>query len=248
MRALGMGLVAMALAGPAMASEVTPATQAAPPVMIPNAPTTTQYDPRLGFPDHDGPFSAMMIVIPQTELDEFNGDNGGSRHLDRVSRAEAGAVLAVKLVFVGVQGDWNGNANLTYDLQVLAPDGQVYAGSDYKNLDALHGRIGTGQGVFDNRGKIVLMQFEDQDAPGVYTLKAVIHDNVAHRNVPLQTSVELLAKAYGGTPQTLPPDVANALTGNGPAAGAMAPVANPDDSATPAKAPPKGHRRHRRRH
>lgn len=240
MRIVWMGLVAL-VAAPAMASDIPTAPQAAPPVMVPNAPSTTQYDPRLGFPDHNGPFSAMMIIIPQNELDEFNGENGGTRHLDRVSRAEPGAVLAVKLVFIGVQGDWNGNANLTYDLQVLAPDGQIYAGSDYKNLDALHGKIGSGQGVFDNRGKIVLMQFEPEDAPGNYTLNAVLHDNIAHRDIPLTTSVQLLPKV-AAAPATLPADVASALTGNG----TMAPVANPVDS-TP-KATKKTYRRHRRRH
>ncbi len=255
MRYLWLGAVALIVA-PAIASAMTtgqtPPAQATPPVMIPTAPTTTQYDPRMGFPDHNGPLSAMMIIIPQKELDEFNGDNGGTRHLDRVSRAEAGAVLAVKLVFVGIQGDWNGNANLTYDLQVYQPDGQLYANSNYTSLDALHGKIGSGQGVFDNRGKIVLMQFEDQDMPGVYTLKATLHDNIAHRDVPLQTTVELLPKAVGGTPQTLPPDVANALTGTGAAPGTMAPIADPDDDATPApakgKVKGKGHRRHRRHH
>ena len=237
MRGLWFGLMAAMLALPVWASETTPPApqNAPPPVLVPNSPTTTQYNPAAGFPDHNGPFSAMLIVIPQKELDEFNGPNGGARHLDRVSRATPGALLALKLVFVGIQADWNHAANLTYDLQVLDPDGSLYAGSDYKALDALHGPIGTGQGVFDNRGKIVLIQFEANDKPGIYTIKAVLHDNIARRDIPLQTTVELL-------PAQATPTVAAA-----PSA-AMQPVANPDDddtAATPAKG--KKHSRHRRR-
>ena len=234
-----LGLAMMALV-PAAHAQTPPATS--PTVMVPNSPTTTQYDPAAGFPDHNGPFSAMLIVIPQSELDEFNGENGGARHLDRVSRAEPGALLALKFVFVGIQSDWNHNSAVTYDLTVLAPDGSLYAGSDYKNLDALHGPVGSGQGVFDNRGKVVLMQFDDKDAPGVYTIKATLHDTIAHRDIPLQTTVELVAKPVAA-PATPPPTTAPAA----PVAGGMQPIANPDDddSAKPVKGKKRGHRRHR---
>lgn len=239
--ALWLGLAMVLLPGAALA-DTTPATTP-PPVLVPTQPTTTQYDPRTGFPDHNGPFSAMIIVIPQEELTEFDGDAGGSRHLDRVSRAEAGARLAIKLVFIGMQADWNGNANITYDLQVFGPDGKIYAASDYRNIDALHDHIGAGQGVFDNRRKIVLIQFDAQDAPGLYTLKAVLHDNVAKRDIPLQTGVELIARAAAPAPGdvsgALSPDMAKALTGSDVEDGAAAP---------PAKGTAKGHRRRHRRH
>ncbi len=236
---LWLGL-AMAVVAPAAQAQTPPA--ATPPVLVPNSPTTTQYDPAVGFPDHNGPFSAMLIVIPQSELSEFNGENGGSRHLDRVSRAEPGALLALKMVFVGIQSDWNHNASLSYDLTVLAPDGSLYAGSDYKNLDALHGPVGGGQGVFDNHGKIVLLQFDDKDVPGVYTIKATLHDNIAHRDIPLQTTVELMAKSAAP-----PPPIAPAAT---PSADTMQPVANPDDddNAAPVKGKKRGHHRRHRHH
>ena len=170
--------------------------------------TTTQYTPQQGFPNHDGDFSAMLIVIPQAELTEFDKPGGGNRQLNRVSRAEVGAVLAIKLVFTGLAADANGNGEVTYDLQVLGPDAKVYADSDYKTLAAVRGPVGDGKSVFDNRTKVVMLQFEPQDAPGVYTIKAVAHDEVSERKVPLETQVELIGKAVPVTDAlvTVPPE------------------------------------------
>lgn len=164
--------------------------------------TTTQYTPQQGFPDHDGDFSAMLIVIPQAELTEFDKPGGGNRQLNRVSRAETGAILAIKLVFTGLAADANGNGEVTYDLQVLGPDAKVYADSDYKTLAAVRGPVGDGKSVFDNRTKVVMLQFEPQDAPGVYTIRAVAHDEVSERKVSLETQIELVGK---GAPLTVAP-------------------------------------------
>ncbi|CAL4867953.1 hypothetical protein MMA231_02226 [Asticcacaulis sp. MM231] len=164
--------------------------------------TTTQYTPQHGFPDHDGDFSAMLIVIPQQELVEFDKPGGGNRQLNRVSRAEVGAVLAIKLVFTGLTADANGNGEVIYDLQVIGPDARIYADSDYKALAAVRGPVGDGRSVFDNRTKVVMLQFEPQDAPGVYTIKAIAHDEVSERKVSLETQVELVGT---GVPTTVAP-------------------------------------------
>ena len=37
---------------------------AKPAALVANTNTTTQYDPAKGFADHNGPFSAMLVVIP----------------------------------------------------------------------------------------------------------------------------------------------------------------------------------------
>ncbi len=202
------------------------------PALVANSPATTNYDSSQGFPDHDGPFSAMLVVIPKSEMAEFE-QPGGARHLDRVARAEPGADLALKLLFTGMAGDWNGFGNVTYDLQVYKPDGSLYGASDYRNLDALHGKVGSGKGVFDNRGKVVLLTFDPTDPPGPYTIKAVIHDHAGAHNVALQAVVELLPKT---TPVAAIP---------------AAPAAQPDataDADDDKAAPTKKHRRHRRRH
>ena len=227
-------LVAGILAGMVMAGAAVADTPAAAPTMVANSPTTTNYNASQGFPDHDGPFSAMLVVIPKSEMGEFE-QAGGARHLDRVARAEPGADLALKILFTGMTGDWNGFGNVTYDLQVYKPDGSLYGASDYRNLDALHGKVGDGKAVFDNRGKVVLLTFDPTDPTGPYTIKVTVHDRAGARNVALQSVVELLPKPVA--PGTAP---------------LVAPVAPAADTDTPDAddkvAPTKKHRRHRRHH
>ena len=177
--------------------------------LMPEKPAAIEYDPKTGFPDHNGAFSAMVIVIPQPQLAEFDKADGGARQISRVSRAEVGAQLAIKLVFTGLTADSNGNGEVTYDLKVLTPDGQVYAGSDYSRLAAVRGPVGDGLRVFDNRTKVVLMSFEPQDKPGIYTIKAVARDEVSERDVPLVTTIELLPAASA---QAAPPTVTETPT------------------------------------
>lgn len=191
----------------------------------PQSTTTTEYDVTKGFADRNGPFSAMLVVIPKAQMAEFDLP-GGARHLDRVARAEAGAELAIKVLFTGMAGDWKGLGNVTYDVQILQPDGKIYGNSDYRNIDALHGKVGSGEGVFDNRHKVVMLQFEKTDMPGTYTIKTNVRDRVGQRDVPLTTTIELL-----------PPRVETA------------PVVESPTAATPAEAAPvkKASKRHRRR-
>lgn len=229
------------------------ATAAKPPALVANTPTTTQYNPANGFPDHNGALSAMMVVIPRGELQEFEGPAGAGRHLDRVSRAEPGAELAIKIVFVGVTPDWNNNANVTFDLQVLGPDGKIYGHSDYKGMVALKGRVqGKDQtGMYDNR-QVIVMQFEPQDMVGMYKVHAVLHDNVGKLDVPLDAGIELLqrgAVAAVKTPPASAPAAAGASSSTAASSSAspsssasdvsMSPVADDD---TPA--PKKKKRRH----
>jgi len=203
------------------------------PVVVPNTPTTTQYNPSNGFPDHNGAFSAMLVVIPDQELSEFDKPSGSARQLDRVSRAEPGAVLAVKIVFVGMMTDWQKNADVTYDLQVYGPDGKIYGKSDYKGLLALHDRVIEADGAYDNKNAIVKLEFEPNDLPGLYKIKAVLHDRVGQLDVPLTGSVELVEK---------PVAVATS------SAQAANPSATVVSETTPTAAPARTKKRHRRLH
>ena len=233
---LGLGLLAAGAGFGAGAATTSAApSDVKPPILIPNTATTTDYTPQAGFPDHNGAFSAMVVVVPQRELTEFDKPSGSTRQLDRVAKAEAGAVLAIKLVFIGMKPDYYNQANVSYDLQVIAPDGKIYGDSDYKGLDALHGQLGDEDGVFDNRNKVVLMQFEPQDMPGVYIIKAVLHDNNAKLDLPVQTHVELMKKP---DPAPVTPGSVAPFT----AAPTMVPV--PDMPSAPVRKI-KRHRRHR---
>lgn len=210
----GVMCLAVLLPGYALASPDTPPAQ-----------ITTQFNPSQGFPDHNGPFSALLVVIPQSELAEFEKSAGGDRQLQKVARAQPGSKLSIKLLFSGLAVDASGQANVTYDLQVIAPGGGIYGHSDYKGLVAWQGP--GGDGVFDNRQQVASLNFEPQDATGVYQVRAVLHDAVGHRDIPLTTSVELIAASLA-----LPPVVT------------LQPIAN----ASSASKPVKKHKPHRRKH
>ncbi len=217
------------------------------PVLLPNSTATTKYDPSRGFPDHNGDLSGMLVVIPQAELSEFDRPADAGRHLDRVARAEPGAKLAIKLVFTGVKPDWNNNVNVTYDLQVVGPDGKIYGKSNYHGMVAAEGRVpvNSGPALYDNRPQVVIIQFEPKDPVGLYRVRAVMHDKVSGLDLPLDAGVELLAK---GAPVAAPVAAAPVATAT-PAATAqatMSPVADDGDDATPAKGKKKHHRRRRR--
>lgn len=170
------------------------------PTVIPNSTATTSYDSGAGFPDRNGPFSAILIVIPETELAEFAKPATANRSLSRVARAEPGAKLAIKVLFTGPAGDLNSVGKVTMDLKILAPDGNIYANSDYKDLPVWLGSIGQGRGVFDNRDRVPVVTFESKDAPGVYTIKATLRDRFSQRDIALQQTVELLPVPVAGAP------------------------------------------------
>ncbi len=213
------------------------------PVLLPNSTATTKYDPSRGFPDHNGDLSGMLVVIPQAELSEFDRPADAGRHLDRVARAEPGAKLAIKLVFTGVKPDWNNNVNVTYDLQVVGPDGKIYGKSNYHGMVAAEGRVpvNSGPALYDNRPQVVVIQFEPRDPVGLYRVKAVMHDKVSGLDLPLDAGVELLAK---GAPVATAVAPQAGAAASAAAQSSMAPVADDGDT-TPTKTKKK-HRRHRR--
>ncbi|ESQ89126.1 hypothetical protein ABAC460_13735 [Asticcacaulis sp. AC460] len=217
-----------------MAANQAPVPDGAKPaILLPNTTSTKEYDPSRGFPEQNGPLSGMLIVIPQAEAEQFNQPSGAERHLNRVARAEPGAVLAIKLVFVGIETDWDNNVDVVYDLSIVAPDGRLY-GEEYKSVTGVKGKLGRSQGVYDNRSKVVLMQFEPQDVPGVYVIKATLRDKIAGRELPLQAQIELIAKT-ADAPATAPVDIPGITVPDTAAPGAMAPIADPAPKAKPAR-------------
>jgi hypothetical protein len=248
MRILPNTALLIAFAALPMAAQATVTQQAQPDskpaILLPDGSTkTTQYDPTQGFPNRNGDLSGMLIVIPAKEMAAFT-DKSDDRQLDRVSRAEAGANLAIKLVFTGVKPDPNGVANLTYDLKVTGPDGKLYARSDYHNLVAIIGQVGPEQAVYDNRAQVIQLQFDPGDAPGVYKIDAVLHDRIAKIDLPMTTSVELLPKGYVApvpAPSPSPTDITPPPTDTAQAASSA-------EAAAPPAATKHHHRRKKRKH
>ena len=107
-----------------------------------------------------------------------------------VSKAKRGDVLAIKIVFAGMDLTEDLNADVTYDLKILRPDGKIYDRTDLKNMEVLKTKLPTRFRVFDNRSFLKL-RFEPQDKLGKYKIIAALHDNVGKKTIPLTTEIEL---------------------------------------------------------
>jgi hypothetical protein len=229
------GLFVTGVAGVWMAAGM--ASAQAPTVVVPNSTATTSYEADAGFPDRNGPFSAMLVVIPETELVQFSKPATANRSLSRVARAEPGAKLAIKVLFTGPAGDLNAVGKVTMDLKILAPDDTIYANSDYKDLPVWLGTVGQGRGVFDNRDRVPVVTFEPKDKPGVYTIKATLRDRFSQRDIALQQMVELLP---------MPVAVAPAVPAPAQAAAAEETPQEAAKASAPVKSKKKSRRKRRR--
>ena len=168
--------------------------QTPPTVIVPNEEKPQIVDLQSGFPNRNGTFSAMLVVIPASELTEFEKPAKEGLKLSQVTSAETGAELAVKLVFEGFGLNADQEADVTYDLLIKAPNGKTYGHSDYRTLAGMKKKISAPEAVFDSGPEVVHLVFEDKDALGVYTLYATITDNVTKRSVPLKITLTHIAK------------------------------------------------------
>lgn len=158
----------------------------------PQSRESGEYQHIDAFPDQNGPLSAMLVVIPGSQLPEFDKPQDQPLHITPLHKATVGDEVAAKVLFGGPQRDGDGNVDVSYDLKVLAPDGTLYDNTDEHGLEALKANVGAGDFVFDNRRVVVGVRFEDKDPAGVYTFVAVLHDNIAKRDIALKTQVELI--------------------------------------------------------
>jgi hypothetical protein len=145
-----------------------------------------------GFPNRNGPLSAIMLFIPQSELAEFDRPADEGPHLSLLHKAHVGDVVAIKIMFAGAQNGADGAMDVTYDLKVTQPDGAVYSNTDEKGLAAVKSVPSEPTFVYDNRLVVVALRFEDKDLKGVYRAQAILHDNASGRDIPLTAEIELI--------------------------------------------------------
>ena len=143
------------------------------------------------FPNRDGDFSAMMVITDESALKEYEKPSSEGLHFQEASKAKRGDILAIKIVFAGMELTNELMSDVTFDLQVLDPEGKIYDKTDLKALEALKARIPKRFSVFDNRS-FIKIRFEPKDKLGKYQFVATIHDNVGKKSIPLKKEVELV--------------------------------------------------------
>jgi hypothetical protein len=143
------------------------------------------------FPNRDGDFSAMMVVINKNTLAEFDKPSSQGVKLQEVSKANRGDRMIIKILFSGMELTNELMSNVTFDLKILDPEGDIYGKSDLKELEALKKRIPKRFSVFDNLSFIEI-GFGQQDKLGKYQFIATIRDNVGKKSISLKQEVNLV--------------------------------------------------------
>jgi hypothetical protein len=142
------------------------------------------------FPDRDGEFSAMLIVSDEKSLAEYDKPSSEGMQFHAVANAKRGDMLAIKIVFAGMELTDDLITDVTFDLKIIAPDGRPYDDTDLTDMEALKGKVPMRFSIFDNRS-FIKVRFEPQDPSGTYRIVAAIKDNVGRKRVPLTAEVKL---------------------------------------------------------
>jgi hypothetical protein len=82
-----------------------------------------------------------------------------------------------------------GRADVTYDMQILKPDGSKYG--EQGNIPAWKGYAPAKHLVELANGKVTV-NFEVIDPAGTYTVRIIVHDNVNKIDIPIQRKITLL--------------------------------------------------------
>jgi len=126
------------------------------------------------WPNQSGDFRAMLTLISEAELKEFDKPSDQSVDVHELDRA------------VALTSD--GSADVTYDFQIVPPGGSGEL--DDKGLAVLKGKVPDRWGIFDNR-RAPLLQFDPDYPPGTYKVVVTVTDNVAHRTLSMSKEIEL---------------------------------------------------------
>jgi hypothetical protein len=145
---------------------------------------------RPSFQDRSGDFGALLVLVSEDNLKEFDKPSDQGVMLNELDKAKPGDHIAVKIGFAGMAIADDLKADVTYDLKIVGPNGKIYDGVERANLEALKQKTPLRFAIFDNRG-VMIVRFEPNDARGTYNIFAVVHDNIGHRSIALSKQIEL---------------------------------------------------------
>ena len=136
------------------------------------------------WPNQVGEFRAMLTLVSEDTLNEFEKTYGQGGTLTELSNARAGDHIVVKLTFAGMDLSDDLAANVTYDFKIIAPNGSLYGGVDQKGLTALNNKVATRFLIFDNN-PTPIFAFDPRSPRGAYTIEVIVYDNVGHHSLTL---------------------------------------------------------------
>lgn len=137
----------------------------------------------------NGPLKAFQFgVVDLDRLDREWAVPGEGVRLSTTSSTVRNKPIFIAFVFSGCVAKADGACDVTADFQVLAPDGKVYA--DQKAAPAWP-RAPLGPSLLMLSDAKLGLRIENGEALGTYTVRIVIHDNVAKRDVAIQDEIQV---------------------------------------------------------
>ncbi|MBL0319026.1 MAG: hypothetical protein IPP74_07035 [Alphaproteobacteria bacterium] len=143
------------------------------------------------FPNKDWDFSAMLVVTDEKSLKEFSKPANQGLTFKELSTLKIGDNIVINFVFMGMELTNDLMADVTFDLKIIAPDGNVLNNTDMKDLVAFKQKTPVRFKVFDNKN-FIKMQFGPDSQPGKYRIMVTAKDNVGKRQIPLTKDMELV--------------------------------------------------------
>lgn len=143
------------------------------------------------FPDRNGPLAGMALFIPDAQVIEFHKPLHESPEVSIKHDVKVGEVVALKVTFIGPQLDAGNQADVTFDVDFVGPDGKVLPNGSLKDLKVIKGPVSAPDAVFDNTAVVPKIGFDASDPKGVYKAVVVLHDNIGKRDLPLTAEITL---------------------------------------------------------
>ncbi len=143
------------------------------------------------FPNRNGPLSGMALFIPDAQVSEFHKPPHESPRVSVLHEVKVGEVVALKVTFIGPQLDAAKEADVTFDIDFVGPDGKVLPSGSLKGLKVIKGPVSAPNAVFDNTRVVPKISFDASDAKGLYKAVVVLHDNIAKRDLSMTAEITL---------------------------------------------------------
>ena len=136
-------------------------------------------------------FKAKLLVMEEGTLVEFEKPADEVPHIREVGTAKIGDVIALKLIFTGMDLRANNTAEVVFDIAITQPDGTPYGGGVHENVIALKQEIFERDRVF-NSDAVLVIGFEPEDPLGVYDIQMNVRDIVGGHELSLAETITLV--------------------------------------------------------
>lgn len=147
-----------------------------------------KYQPlTLEWPEHDGEFAAMLMVLDPESLKEFEKPSSEGLHLKEAADIRRGDSIIIKIAFSGMELTPDLMAHVTYDMKMTEANGKVV---ESKDLEGLRMRVPMRFNVFNNQ-QYSQIQFLADDALGDYHFEITVYDRVGGKKVTLKKTITL---------------------------------------------------------